>query len=121
MQIKNKEQHVAKNDLIILMEKTSLICVQKGEGVWQEGCLVKTCNSGTVEERLATECVELIEMKVEEILGERLAEKGWLQHIVTKISMDILVCMQVLNVHLKMEELLRLENTRPQVKINDLL
>jgi len=45
-------------------------------GVWQEGCLVKTCNSGTVEESLADECAELIEKKVEKILGEKLAEKG---------------------------------------------
>jgi len=45
-------------------------------GVWQEGCLVKTCNSGTVEETLAEECVKLIEKKVEKVLGERLAEKG---------------------------------------------
>jgi len=47
-----------------------------GGGVWQEGCLVKTCNSGTVEGSLADECVELIDMNVEKILGERLAEKG---------------------------------------------
>lgn len=45
-------------------------------GVWQEGCLVKTCNSGNVEETLAEECVKLIEKKVEKILGEKLAEKG---------------------------------------------
>jgi len=45
-------------------------------GVWQDGCLVKTCNSGTVEESLADECVELIEKKVEKILGDKLAEKG---------------------------------------------
>ena len=77
-----KKNHVAKNNHH--MVKTSLICVQAGRGVWQEGCLVKTCNSGTVEESLADECVELIEKKVETILGERLAEKGSIQHIATK-------------------------------------
>ena len=46
--------------------------------VWQEGCLVKSCNSGTVEEKLADECVKLIEKKLEEILDEKLGEKGWL-------------------------------------------
>jgi len=45
-------------------------------GVWQYGCLVKTCISGTVEESLAEECVELIEEKVDRILGEKFAEKG---------------------------------------------
>ena len=59
--------------------------------MWQEGCLVKTCNSGTVEESLADECVELIEKKVEKILGERLAEKGWLQHILTKMNINIII------------------------------
>ena len=84
MQIKNKENHIAKNDQIIHMVKTLLIYMQAGGGVWQEGCLVKTSNSGTVEESLADECVALIDMNVEKILGERLAEKGSIQHIATK-------------------------------------
>jgi len=46
-------------------------------GVWQQGCLVKTCNSGAVEESLAEECLEMIEKKVDEILLEKLPEKGW--------------------------------------------
>jgi len=45
-------------------------------GVWQYGCLVKTCISGTVEESLAEECVEKIEEKVDRILDEKFAEKG---------------------------------------------
>jgi len=44
--------------------------------VWQDGCIVKTCKSGAVEETLADECVELIEKIVEEKLEEKLAEKG---------------------------------------------
>ena len=59
--------------------------MQAPGGVWQEGCLVKTCNSGTVEEGLADECVELIEKKVEKILGDKLAEKGW-SPLVTKVT-----------------------------------
>ena len=50
--------------------------MQAPGGVWQDGCLVRTCTSGTVEESLADECVELIEKKVEKIMGEKLAEKG---------------------------------------------
>ena len=50
--------------------------MQAPGGVWQYGCLVKTCISGTVEESLAEECVELIEEKVDRILGEKFAEKG---------------------------------------------
>ena len=86
-----KKTNIAKNNKIMNIEKTSLICVQADGGVWQEGCLVKTCNSGTVEESLADECVELIEKKVEKILGERLAEKGWLQHILTKMNINIII------------------------------
>ena len=86
-----KKKHSAKNNQVIHTIKTSFNCVQAGGGVWQEGCLVKTCNSGTVEESLADECVELIEKKVEKILGERLAEKGWLQHILTKMNINIII------------------------------
>jgi len=39
------------------------------DGVWQEGCIVRTCKSGAVEERLADECVQLIEKIVEEKCG----------------------------------------------------
>ena len=85
-----KKTNIAKNNKIMNIEKTSLICVQADGGVWQEGCLVKTCNSGTVEESLADECVELIEKKVEKILGERLAEKGSIQHIATKNEQEYL-------------------------------
>ena len=42
----------------------------------QDGCIVKTCKSGVVEETLADECVQFIEQTVEEILTEKLAEKG---------------------------------------------
>jgi len=45
------------------------------DGVWQEGCIVRTCKSGAVEERLADECVQLIEKIVEEKLVEKLAAK----------------------------------------------
>ena len=50
--------------------------MQAPGGVWQDGCLVRTCTSGTVEESLAHECVELIERKVGKILGEKLNENG---------------------------------------------
>jgi len=46
------------------------------DGVWRDGCIVKSCKSGALEERLADECVHLIEKKVDEILVEKLAEKG---------------------------------------------
>jgi len=44
--------------------------------VVREGCLVKTCVAGTVEESLADECVELIEKQVEQILEKQLSDKG---------------------------------------------
>jgi len=46
------------------------------DSVVQDGCIVKTCRSGVVEETLADECVQFIEQTVEEILTEKLAEKG---------------------------------------------
>jgi len=46
------------------------------DSVLQDGCIVKTCRSGVVEETLADECVQFIEQTVEEILTEKLAEKG---------------------------------------------
>jgi len=45
------------------------------DGVWQEGCIVRTCKSGAVEESLADECVQLIEKIVEEKIVEKLAVK----------------------------------------------
>ena len=53
--------------------------------MWRDGCIVKSCKSGALEERLADECVHLIEKKVDEILVEKLAEKGGL-HTVIKMS-----------------------------------
>ena len=47
--------------------------------MWQDGCIIKSCESGALEESLAEECVQLIEKHVEEILVEKLAEKGKLQ------------------------------------------
>ena len=42
--------------------------------VWQEGCLVKTCTSGTVVDSLAKECAKLIENEVDKMLDEKLGE-----------------------------------------------
>ena len=42
----------------------------------QEGCLVRTCKSGTVEESLAEVCITLIDKQVEKIVEEKLAETG---------------------------------------------
>ena len=42
----------------------------------QEGCLIRTCRSGTVEESLAENCVQLIEEQVEKIVEAKLAEAG---------------------------------------------
>ena len=53
----------------------------------QEGCLVKTCKSGTVVDSLADECVELIENEVDKILDEKLDERG-LMNIVTNVTND---------------------------------
>jgi len=44
--------------------------------VQQEGCLIRTCRSGTVEESLAENCVQLIEEQVEKIVEAKLAEAG---------------------------------------------
>ena len=53
--------------------------------MWQDGCIVKTCKSGAVEESLSDECVQWIEKIVEDKLEEKLAEKGWLQMFVKTI------------------------------------
>merc|ERR1719474_1359925 len=45
-------------------------------GVQQEGCLVRTCKSGTVVESLAEECIDLIDKQVEKIVEEKLDETG---------------------------------------------
>merc|ERR1712168_1610794 len=45
------------------------------EDVWQEGCFVKTCNSGTVEQSLAEVCAKQIEKSVEKILTKKMTEK----------------------------------------------
>ena len=55
--------------------------------VLQEGCLVKTCKSGTVVDSLADECVELIENAVDTILDEKLNERGLID-IVTNVTND---------------------------------
>jgi len=46
------------------------------DGEWRDGCIVKSCESGALKESLADECVHLIEKTVEDILVEKLAEKG---------------------------------------------
>jgi len=45
-------------------------------GMQREGCLVRTCKSGTVEESLAEVCIALIDKQVEKIVEEKLAETG---------------------------------------------
>merc|ERR1719312_1590596 len=55
---------------------TSCKDLQVTGSVLQEGCLVKTCKSGTVVESLADECVELIENAVDKILDEKLDERA---------------------------------------------
>merc|ERR1712179_385200 len=58
------------------VSNASLCSDQKAaDGVWQEGCIVRTCRSGAVEESLADECVQLIEKIVEEKIVEKLAVK----------------------------------------------
>jgi len=59
-------------------------------GVWQEGCLIKTCKAGAVEESLADECVQMIEDTVVDILEDKLAEKG-IEHPTEAVKSDIIL------------------------------
>jgi len=45
-------------------------------GVWQDGCLIKRCESGVLKEEFADECAQLIDAMVETILADKLAMKG---------------------------------------------
>merc|ERR1711915_841779 len=45
-------------------------------GMQREGCLVRTCKSGTVEESLAEVCIALIDKQVEKIVEEKLVQTG---------------------------------------------
>ena len=90
--------------------------MQAPGGVWQDGCLVRTCTSGTVEESLAHQCVELIEKKVGKILGGKLAQKGC-PDFVTKVTIN-LVYVQVLSAQLKIEDFLRMVNIFTNIAIH---
>merc|ERR1719320_2210887 len=46
------------------------------DGVKRDGCIIKSCKSGALKKSLADECVHLIEKQVDDILAEKLAEKG---------------------------------------------
>ena len=60
-------------------------------GVWQEGCLVKTCEDGTVKESLSDECVQLIEKQVNKLLEKKLSKKGGKQAVAEVVPSSCLV------------------------------
>ena len=45
-------------------------------GTMRDGCLKYRCESGTVVESLAQECVDLIDKTANKIIDEKLAERG---------------------------------------------
>ena len=77
----------------------------------RDGCLVHTCESGTVVESLAQECVDLIDKIANKIIDEKLAERGEnLKSIILHNLYSFWI--KVLNVHLKVNHHKKLVNTK---------